>query len=659
MTESKPSIPSSQSARQPRPLDLRKLQVQQDTLQTRLLDLKDSLAEKDLVLKSQRNTIKLLEHKVAGLQQNNATLQQIVAALSRHITEELGEALPSIPQVPEDDEPMRIDPVSLLNPKSPRRGRKGRKAALSHLQSPVPPLSSFSAAFRQNKGFVRTAKAKPLAFDPGLAQNLFEDFAGSDFLKAVLDAEIAREAFEKTSRFLLGKVSKDILLFQTKTILFESLSFFLSVRNVAYQNASEVFLPRVLEMLLDVLEVERVLLYVYDEPSKSFYSRAVTADLPEQLVFLQDFGHFGTVYSTQSAVVLQNAYSDARFDASYDQMTGIITQNLACIPIFLSDKLLGLLECVNKRLSFGPTDILVLTQVARQLAIGLTGQEIQEKMMEVTKKATNRGSIDSSKEILLFPLLESLVSAVQTQVACERATVFLHDPKENELVALHGTGLQGVIRIPLSRGIASMAFNTKNIMNVPRAEEHTTFNPDLDRKTGFTTREVLAVPIGTRGVLECLNRKNLTPFSKSDESRASAIAEVLTRLLETSDNLEGVLLNSDFNELCVQAVKVAILHVNSKGLLQKVNHCAADVFQLTPERMVGMTFSELLADSPDLLADLKEAVGRSTVHSARNRRLVVMKDSKRRTEAVVQVTICPLLSVADGPAFMIMLTPAS
>jgi len=659
MAESKTSIPSSQSARQPRPLDLRKLQAQQDTLQTRLLDLKDSLTEKDLVLKSQRNTIKLLEQKVAGLQQNNATLRQIVAALSRHISEELGETLPALPQVPEEEEPMRMDPVSLLNPKSPHRGRKGRKAVTSTVQSPVPPLSSFSAAFRQQKGFVRAAKSKPLAFDPALSQNLFEDFLGADFLKAILDAEIAREGFEKTSRFLLGKVSKDILLFQTKTILFEALSFFLSVRNVAYQNASEVFLPRVLEMLLDVLEVERVLLYIYDPQSQSFYSRAVTADLPEQLVFSKDFGHFSTVYTSQSAVVLQNAYSDGKFDAGYDQATGVITQNLACFPVFLGDKLLGLLECVNKRLPFGPTDLLVLAQVARQLAIGLTGQEIHEKMRDMTKKATNRGSIDSTKEILLFPLIESLISAVQTQVTCERATIFLLDSKEKELVALHGTGLQGVIRMPLSRGIASLAFNTKSTINVPRAEEHSMFNPDLDRKTGFATREVLAVPIGSRGVLECLNRKNLTPFSKSDESRACAIAEVLSRLLDTADNLEGVLLNADFNELCVQAVKVAILHVNSQGLLQKVNHCAADVFQLTPERMVGMTLSELLADSPDLMVDFREAVGRSTAHSGKNRRLVVVKESKRRAEARVEVTICPLLNVADGPAFLLLLTPSS
>ena len=656
MTESKPSIPSSQSARQPRPLDLRKLQAQQDTLQTRLLDLKDALTEQDLVVKSQRNTIKLLEQKVVVLQQSNSTLRQIVSALSRHITEELGEALPVLPQLPEDEDTMRLDPVSLLNPKSPRRNKKNKKHG-TNLRSPVPPLTSFSAAFRQNKGFVRTAQAKPLAFDPALSQNLFEDFAGSEFLKAVLDAEINREAFEKTTRFLLGKVSKDILLFQTKSILFESLSFFLSVRNVAYQNASEVFLPRVMEMLLDVLEVERVLLYVYDPQSQSFYSRAVTADLPEQLVFAQNFGHFNSVFTSKNAVLIQHAYSDSKFDASYDQMTGLITQNLICVPVILSEKLLGLLECVNKRVPFSPTDLLLLAQVSRQLAVGLTGQELQEQMKEVTKRASARGSIDSSKEVLLFPMVESLVTAVQVQVNCERATVFVQDAKANELVALHATDLPGVIRIPLTRGIASMSFNTKSILNVPRAEEHSMFNPDIDRKTGYMTREVLAVPIGSRGVLECINRKNLTAFSKTDETRASAIADVLNRLLETADNLEGLLLNCDFNELCVQAVKVAILQVNKHGLLQKANHCAAEVFQLTPERIVGMTLTELLSDSPDLLNDFQQAVGRPTVYNSGHRKLVVMRDSKKKTERLVQVSICPLLSLTDGPAFMLLLTP--
>ena len=660
MTESKQSIPSSRGSRQPmHHLDLHKLQSQQDTLQSRLLDLKESLNEKDMVLKSQRNTIKLYEHKMLALQQNNTTLRAIVSLLSRHITEELNETLPPMPGVPEEEEQLRLDPVSLLNPKSPGRRKKAGKGNRSfHAStSPVQPLSSFSTVFRQKKGYVRAAETKPVAFDPVLAQNLFKDFSGAEFLSTILDAQIARDQYQKTVKFLLGNVSKEVLLFQTRAILFETLSLFLTSRNVAYQNASDVFLPRMLEMLLDVLEVDRVVLYVYDPQTESFYSRAVTADLPEQLVFHKDFGHLSTLYATKAAIVISNAYDDRKFDPSYDQLSGTITQNLACVPLSLGEELLGALECVNKHKPFGPTDIVVMSQAAKQLAIGLAGAEVKDKLQSLTKRsAASRGSIDSSKEALVFPLIQAIVAGVQTQVSCERVTIFMYDSKENELVSLYGVGLQGVIRMQVTRGIASLAFTTKTALSVPKAEEHSMFNGEIDKKTGFVTREVLAVPIGNRGVLECINKKNLTPFSKSDENRASAMATVIGKLLEAGDNLEGVLMNADFNELCVQAVKVAILHVNSQGLLQKANQCAVEVFQLTPERMTGMTLTELLSDSPDIMSDFQSAVSKVSVHSVKSRRLVISRDHRHRSETVVNVTILPLLGLVDGPAFVVMLT---
>ena len=80
---------------------------------------------------------------------------------------------------------MLIEPSQFAQTQVSALEKEWQKGCSEQSVIPVPPLFLLFCAFHQNKGFVRTAKAKPLAFDPGLAQNLFEDFAGSDFLKAV------------------------------------------------------------------------------------------------------------------------------------------------------------------------------------------------------------------------------------------------------------------------------------------------------------------------------------------------------------------------------------------------------------------------------------------------------------------------------------------
>lgn len=658
MTDSKGNFPSSRSSAHPvTRRDLKALQSQHETIQSRLLDLKDSLTERDLLVKTQRNTIKLCEQKIATLHQHNTELRQLVSRLCNYITEDLKERLPDLPSMPEEEEnSFRYDPVGMVEAKRKGKRRKAQSSTRTYQSEASAPMASFATALRTNRGYIRPAKSNPIAFDPGLAQNLFEDFTGADFIKALLDAQLTREDFQKTVKFLLGNVSKEVLLYQTKTILFETLSFFLTSRNIAYQNASEVFLPRAMEMLIDVLEVERVVLYVYDAQSESFLSRAITADVPEQLIIPRDTGHLSLVYENKAAVTIQNAYKDANFDPAYDQICSTITQNLCCVPIQLNFEFLGVLECSNKKRPFGPTDLVVLSQIAKHLAVGLTGAGIGDKLRNYQERG-NRGSIDSAKEALIGPLMQAVVSGVQAQLACERVTVFLFDSAKNDLYSLYGIGLAGSVRTPLSRGIASLCFTSKSIQNIAKADDHPMFNPDIDQQTSFRTREILATPIGSRGVLECLNRKSLTAFSKSDEGRAIAMAQVLNVLLDAGDNFEGLLLNADFNELCMQVVAVAVVQVNTQGLLQKVNRYAAEMFSLTPERMVGMTVAELLSESADLLADFQSAVNRGNSVNLKDRKLYLTSEHRPRSALTVTCSIVKLEGLAGGDCFVLLLQP--
>jgi phosphoserine phosphatase len=119
--------------------------------------------------------------------------------------------------------------------------------------------------------------------------------------------------------------------------------------------------------------------------------------------------------------------------------------------------------------------------------------------------------------------LQRLLTAVERSTRqvldCERVSVFLNDHRTGELVSRVATGV-GEVRFPADRGIAGAVFRTGRPLHVPDAYADPRFNPEVDRRTGFTTRDVLAAPLlgwdnAVLGVLQALNKRR-GPFGEWD-----------------------------------------------------------------------------------------------------------------------------------------------
>jgi len=127
----------------------------------------------------------------------------------------------------------------------------------------------------------------------------------------------------------------------------------------------------------------------------------------------------------------------------------------------------------------------------------------------------------------LDELLRMIVDAAVEVLGCERATIFLFDPEQGELYSRVATGLQ-TLRVPADRGIAGTAARLRTVVNVPDAYADPRFNPQIDRLTGFHTRNLLAVPLENlsgqlMGVLQALN-KHSAHFTTNDEQLAQTLA---------------------------------------------------------------------------------------------------------------------------------------
>jgi sigma-B regulation protein RsbU (phosphoserine phosphatase) len=124
-------------------------------------------------------------------------------------------------------------------------------------------------------------------------------------------------------------------------------------------------------------------------------------------------------------------------------------------------------------------------------------------------------------------LLGTIVEATCEVLHCDRATIFLFDAETNELYSRVAKGVEA-IRFPADKGIAGQAARERACVNVSDAYADPRFNPEVDKKTGYHTRNLLTFPLENIqgdliGVLQALNKMD-RPFGDEDEELARVLS---------------------------------------------------------------------------------------------------------------------------------------
>ncbi|MDA0831990.1 MAG: SpoIIE family protein phosphatase [Planctomycetota bacterium] len=135
-------------------------------------------------------------------------------------------------------------------------------------------------------------------------------------------------------------------------------------------------------------------------------------------------------------------------------------------------------------------------------------------------------------------ILKRVTNDVCAALNCERATLFLYDAASQELYTRVVTQLElREIRLPLSQGVSGWVARERKIANIATPHDDTRWNPDVDQKTGFRTRNILTAPVISAhdgrlcGVLQLLNKPG-GPFDVFDEQIIQAYALHAANALE-------------------------------------------------------------------------------------------------------------------------------
>jgi type II secretory ATPase GspE/PulE/Tfp pilus assembly ATPase PilB-like protein len=213
----------------------------------------------------------------------------------------------------------------------------------------------------------------------------------------------------------------------------------------------------------------------------------------------------------------------------------------------------------------------------------------------------NRINAASNLDEILIDLKEDITSLF----AADRVTVYVVDAKKHKLVSRFKSATDiEEIQIPISAksiaGWCALKNQVVNLKDAYDAKELAAIDPELrfderwDMRTGFTTRQVLALPIVFKnyllGVIQLINRITGPAFAEIDERSLKEVSDILgialytqkkltqryatgkfNLLLEnhlvTQNELESAIVKARQNNLAIESILISDLKIAKKDLL--------------------------------------------------------------------------------------------
>jgi len=150
-----------------------------------------------------------------------------------------------------------------------------------------------------------------------------------------------------------------------------------------------------------------------------------------------------------------------------------------------------------------------------------------------------------TSEMNLEALFELIMQQTNQLMDTERCSVFLFDAGKKQLWSLVSTDLaKNEVRIPATHGVAGWVFQNKTSLIINDAYTDPRFLPEVDKKTGYKTRNILCIPLVNRqkeciGTLQTLNKKR-GDFTEEDQELLTSASHYMAIALENAKLYEDL-----------------------------------------------------------------------------------------------------------------------
>ena len=368
---------------------------------------------------------------------------------------------------------------------------------------------------------------------------------------------------------------------------------FLRAIDLINTDSLETLLEQILEAFTlkigQVLQADRTTIFLVDWDKEQLWSKVARDENGKalELRLPLDTGIAGYVAKTGKCLNIPDAYRHALFNQEVDRETGYRTRNILCMPVLSTkgDRVVAVVQLLNKASGepFDAADEQQFREFADSIGIILESCNSfylaarNQRGVAALLKATS--SLGQSLD--LERTLQVVMDEARELMQADRSTLFLIDRETGELwskVATADGQTSMRIRIPADRGIAGYVASTGQTLNIPNAYEDPRFDANVDRQTGYRTRNILCMPIYNSegeliGVTQLIN-KHQGNFTPSDEEFMRAFNIQAGIALENAKLFESVLLEKQYQKDILQSLSDAVISTNLHGKIVTINDAA-------------------------------------------------------------------------------------
>ncbi|NLV67705.1 MAG: GAF domain-containing protein [Spirochaetes bacterium] len=144
----------------------------------------------------------------------------------------------------------------------------------------------------------------------------------------------------------------------------------------------------IMEMIKDIMSAEASSLLLYDDVNMELVFKVALGEagqeLKEKYRVKLGQGIAGWVALHRKSLLVNDVYSDSRFDPMYDKSTGFTTRSILCAPLLFKGKLLGVIQAINpvKRGEFDDDDMNLFLLFSNQAALAVQNAIFFQKAIE-------------------------------------------------------------------------------------------------------------------------------------------------------------------------------------------------------------------------------------------------------------------------------------
>jgi len=181
-------------------------------------------------------------------------------------------------------------------------------------------------------------------------------------------------------------------------------------RDLASTLDLDILLSRIVHAATEITGAEAASILLYDDTSQQLYFQVSTNmddSMQRGLLVPLEGSIAGWIVTNRKTVRIKNVHEDERFFSKVEKTTGFSTKSMLGIPLVTKNKIVGVLEALNKQGGFSETDESMLLVLGAQAAVAIENARLfqQSDLIAefVHELRTPLASLSTATYLLLRP----------------------------------------------------------------------------------------------------------------------------------------------------------------------------------------------------------------------------------------------------------------